>query len=107
MARIGIAGPGGSVIAQYRGYQLTQRSGEDPQHAHPPRWGQQWQHQRGDRGGHLIGGLAGAIAIVVLLLAAATAMYLRSRRAPVDHTNVNDEWTDRRTNERVPAGVGN
>jgi inorganic phosphate transporter, PiT family len=55
--------------------------------------------------GHLIGGLAGAVVIVLLLLAAAVAMYLRSRRAPIDHTNVNDEWPDAPTTERVPAGV--
>ncbi len=42
--------------------------------------------------GHLIGGLAGALVIFVILLAAAGYMYLRARRAPIDHTNVNDEW---------------
>ncbi|BCJ49997.1 phosphate transporter [Actinoplanes sp. NBRC 14428] len=56
--------------------------------------------------GHLLGGgPAGGLAVFVLLLAAATAMYLRSRRAPVDHENVNDEWEDARPAERVPAGV--
>ncbi len=55
--------------------------------------------------GHLIGGLAGAVVIVLLLLATAVATYLRSRRAPIDHTNVNDEWPDAPTTERVPAGV--
>ena len=54
--------------------------------------------------GHLVGGLGGAIAIFVVLLLAAGAMYLRSRRTPVDHTNVNDEWADARA-ERVPAGA--
>ncbi|MET7426514.1 inorganic phosphate transporter [Dactylosporangium sp. NPDC005555] len=43
-----------------------------------------------------IGGLAGAVVIFVLLLAAAASMYLRSRKAPVDHTNVNDDWDARR-----------
>jgi PiT family inorganic phosphate transporter len=42
--------------------------------------------------GHLIGGVAGAVAVFVILLLAAGFMYLRSRRRPVDHTNVNDEW---------------
>jgi inorganic phosphate transporter, PiT family len=55
--------------------------------------------------GHLFGGLAGPVVIFLLLLAAAAAMYLRSRRAPVDHTNVNDDWTDARNVVRVPAGV--
>ena len=41
----------------------------------------------------------------VLLVAAASVMYLRSRRAPVDHHNVNDEWQDARPAERVPAGT--
>jgi len=42
--------------------------------------------------GNLIGGLGGAIAIFALLLAAAGGMYLWSRRTPVGHHNVNDEW---------------
>jgi PiT family inorganic phosphate transporter len=42
--------------------------------------------------GHLIGGLAGALVIFVILLAAAGYMYLRSRRAPINQHNVNDEW---------------
>ncbi|GAA3220214.1 anion permease [Dactylosporangium siamense] len=46
--------------------------------------------------GHAIGGLAGAIAIFLLLIAAAAYMYLRSRRQPVDHNNVNDDWDARR-----------
>jgi PiT family inorganic phosphate transporter len=55
--------------------------------------------------GDLLGGLAGAIVIFVLLLAAATFMYLRSRREPVSHDNVNDEWEDAPARERVPAGA--
>ena len=55
--------------------------------------------------GHLIGGLPGALVIFALLVAAALGMYLRSRRTPVDHTNVNDEWQDRPARERVPAGT--
>ena len=55
--------------------------------------------------GDLLGGLAGAIVIFVLLVAAAVFMYLRSRLAPVSHDNVNDDWEDAPTAERVPAGT--
>jgi PiT family inorganic phosphate transporter len=55
--------------------------------------------------GHLIGGLAGAIVVFAILLVLAGYMYLRSRRAPVDHTNVNDEWEAAPVDgSRVPAG---
>jgi PiT family inorganic phosphate transporter len=39
------------------------------------------------------------------LMAAATAVYVRSRRAPVDHHNVNAEWDPVPQDEqpRVPA----
>jgi PiT family inorganic phosphate transporter len=53
--------------------------------------------------GNLVGGLGGALIIFVLLLAAAGYMYWRSRRTPVDHNNVNDEW-DEPADTRVPAG---
>jgi PiT family inorganic phosphate transporter len=60
--------------------------------------------------GHLIGGLAGAIAIVVLLIAASAGMWWRSRQIPVDHENVNDDWTATAPpadtpDERVPAAA--
>jgi PiT family inorganic phosphate transporter len=55
--------------------------------------------------GNLFGGLAGAIVVFVILLALATFMYLRSRREPVDHNNVNDEWESAPAAERVPAGA--
>ena len=42
--------------------------------------------------GHLIGGLPGALVIFVLLLIAASYMYLRARRTPINEHNVNDEW---------------
>ncbi len=54
--------------------------------------------------GHLAGGLAGALLVVGILVALATWMWVRARRAPVDHTNVNDAWE---TGEgRTPALVG-
>jgi len=42
--------------------------------------------------GHLIGGAAGAIVIFAVLVATSVAVYVRSRRAPVDHNNVNADW---------------
>jgi inorganic phosphate transporter, PiT family len=42
--------------------------------------------------GHILGGLAGALAVFLLLVASAGAMWLKSRRAPVDQHNVNDDW---------------
>ncbi|WP_432968526.1 anion permease [Dactylosporangium sp. CA-233914] len=42
--------------------------------------------------GHLIGGLGGAIMVFAILLGLAGYMYWHSRKAPVDHNNVNDEW---------------
>ena len=57
--------------------------------------------------GYLIGGLAGALVVFIVLLALAGFMFLRSRRTPVDHNNVNDEWDadQAATRERVPEGV--
>ncbi|WP_040808489.1 inorganic phosphate transporter [Nocardia concava] len=40
----------------------------------------------------LASGLAGVLLVAVLLIAASGAMFLRSRRNPVDTHNVNDEW---------------
>jgi PiT family inorganic phosphate transporter len=42
--------------------------------------------------GHVIGGLAGALVIFAILLVAAGYMYMHSRRTPINHHNVNDEW---------------
>jgi PiT family inorganic phosphate transporter len=56
--------------------------------------------------GDALGGVAGAIVIFVVLLAAAGYMYLRSRKEPVGHHNVNDEWDETTAPaERVPAGT--
>ncbi|MBG0564568.1 inorganic phosphate transporter [Actinoplanes aureus] len=52
----------------------------------------------------LIGGSAGAVVIFALLLALTGLMWARSRRTPVNHHNVNDEWQDDRAPARVPAG---
>jgi PiT family inorganic phosphate transporter len=53
----------------------------------------------------LIGGLGGAIVDFAVLVAFAVVMYLRSRRAPVSHDNVNEEWSGTPATERVPAGA--
>jgi PiT family inorganic phosphate transporter len=55
--------------------------------------------------GHLIGGFAGALVIFVILLLLAGYMYLRSRRTPVDHSNVNAEWDGAPAANRIPAGA--
>lgn len=41
---------------------------------------------------HGIGGFAGTVTGFVLLLGAAVPIWLKSRKPPIDHTNVNDEW---------------
>jgi inorganic phosphate transporter, PiT family len=62
--------------------------------------------------GHLAGGLAGALLVFGLLLLAAVGVWLRSRRTPIDHRNVNDDWqavdaepVDLPTDPRVPAAA--
>jgi PiT family inorganic phosphate transporter len=40
------------------------------------------------------GGLAGALAMVAVLVAASALMYVRSRRQPVNADNVNDDWPE-------------
>jgi len=43
--------------------------------------------------GHAVGGLAGAFTVCAILIGLASWMWRRSRRAPVDHTNVDADWT--------------
>ncbi len=43
--------------------------------------------------GHAVGGLAGAFTVCAILIGLASWMWRRSRRAPVDHTNVTADWT--------------
>lgn len=42
--------------------------------------------------GHLIGGVGGAVLVFVILIAFSSYMFWRSRKNPVGHHNVNDEW---------------
>jgi PiT family inorganic phosphate transporter len=48
-------------------------------------------------------GAAGNVVVLVALVLAATAIYLRSRRAPVDRHNVNDEWDEQAQRPAAPA----
>ena len=55
---------------------------------------------------HTIGGYAGAAVGFLLLVAAAGAIWLQSRKAPIDSSNVNDEWEGSLTagtREKAPA----
>jgi PiT family inorganic phosphate transporter len=42
--------------------------------------------------GHLIGGIAGAFVVLVILVAFSAYIFWRSRKNPVGHHNVNDDW---------------
>lgn len=53
--------------------------------------------------GDLIGGVAGAVVIVAVLLALAATVFLRSRRDPVHADNVNNEWDAPAPSSREPA----
>ncbi|WP_116114752.1 inorganic phosphate transporter [Austwickia chelonae] len=50
--------------------------------------------------GHAFGGYAGPLIVFAILVALSGYMWLRSRQAPIDHNNVNDEW------EHAPAVEG-
>jgi PiT family inorganic phosphate transporter len=53
--------------------------------------------------GHLVGGVGGGLAIVVVLLALGGFMFVRARRAPVHAGNVNEDWAD--DSRLVPAST--
>ena len=55
--------------------------------------------------GRLLGGVAGPIAVFVILAALATAFYRHSRREVVDHTNVNADWEDKHRRTAAPLPV--
>ncbi|GAB48354.1 inorganic phosphate transporter [Mobilicoccus pelagius] len=42
--------------------------------------------------GNTVGGIAGAVVVFGILVTLATYMWQRSRKAPVDHNNVNADW---------------
>jgi PiT family inorganic phosphate transporter len=55
--------------------------------------------------GHLVGGVGGGLAIVVVLVALGGFMFVRSRRTPVHAGNVNEEWADDAAPVRTPTTV--
>jgi PiT family inorganic phosphate transporter len=58
--------------------------------------------------GHLLGGgLVGACTVFAVLVALSLAMYLRSRRAPVDHHSLDEDWQSVPPAARVPTGTAN
>jgi PiT family inorganic phosphate transporter len=54
---------------------------------------------------HAIGGSAGVIVDLIILVAIAGVIYWRSRASKVDSRNVNDEWTGSAAPEPEPAAV--
>ncbi|GGF96103.1 putative low-affinity inorganic phosphate transporter [Rhodococcoides trifolii] len=54
---------------------------------------------------HVIGGLPGILVVFAILIAAATWMYLHSRKTPINPDNVNDEWDSSSTSPAVPAAA--
>jgi len=57
--------------------------------------------------GNLVGGVAGAIVIIVLMVGAWLGMWLHSKRDPIGHHNVNDEWEPEPLDEaRLPVSQG-
>ena len=54
---------------------------------------------------HVIGGTAGVVVVLVLLLAVAGGIYWRSRGTAVSHDNVNAEWTGTVTPTGTPKEV--
>ncbi len=56
--------------------------------------------------GHLIGGSAGSFTIFGIMCAAALYMRWHSRRDPIGHHNVNDEWSSDSAEAKVPVSGG-
>jgi PiT family inorganic phosphate transporter len=56
--------------------------------------------------GHVIGGTTGAIVVFGIMCAAALFMRWRSRRDPIGHHNVNDDWDGTTDAAKVPVSGG-
>ncbi|MCT9933946.1 inorganic phosphate transporter [Planotetraspora sp. A-T 1434] len=55
------------------------------------------------KGADLIGGTSGVAAVFVVAVAFAAGLYLAARRQPVNHANVNDEWTGKLAPAKEPV----
>ena len=55
--------------------------------------------------GHAFGGYVGPIVVFVILLSLSGYMWMRSRRAPVDHRNVNDDWDENQLSRRAATAA--
>jgi PiT family inorganic phosphate transporter len=53
--------------------------------------------------GHLIGGIAGAAVVLAILVVFSTYIFWRSRKNPVGHHNVNDQWEATPEEARTPS----
>ncbi len=57
--------------------------------------------------GHVIGGPPGAFVVFGIMCVAALYMWWHSRRNPISHANVNDEWSDdAKADTKVPVSGG-
>ena len=58
--------------------------------------------------GHVIGGPPGAFVVFGIMCVAALYMWWHSRRNPISHANVNDEWSDdaKASDSKVPVSGG-
>jgi PiT family inorganic phosphate transporter len=52
---------------------------------------------------HLIGGLPGVVVVFAVLCALSLLMYVRSRRQPIDASNVTAEWDGKLAPAQTPA----
>ena len=53
--------------------------------------------------GHLIGGIAGAAVVLAILVVFSTYIFWRSRKNPVGHHNVNEQWEATPEEARTPS----
>lgn len=52
-----------------------------------------------------IGGVAGTLAVVAVLLVSSAAIWIVSRRRPIDHTNVNEKWDENKGADIEPVAA--
>jgi PiT family inorganic phosphate transporter len=56
--------------------------------------------------GHLIGGYAGPVVVFVVMVGGWLLMWLHSKRDPIGHHNVNDEWDPEAAADAEPVAEG-